>query len=227
MTAPVPNRRLAGRIALVTGASRGLGGAIATALGSEGAHVVLAARTVGGLEETDDAIRAAGGTATLVPVDLTDFEQVDRLGAAIYERFGKLDILVGNAGRLGVLTPMGHLDPQVWQQVLDLNLTANYRLIRVCDPLLRRSEAGRALFPTTDVGHVPTAYWAAYAVSKAGLEMMVRTWEAELRLTPIKVALIDPGPVATRLRAAAFPGENPATITQPAEAARAFVEAAL
>jgi NAD(P)-dependent dehydrogenase (short-subunit alcohol dehydrogenase family) len=227
MTEPVQAKRLAGRIALVTGASRGLGAAIATALGAEGAHVVLVGRTVGGLEETDDAIRAAGGSASLVPMDLTDFEKIDQLGAALYERFGKLDILVGNAGRLGVLTPMGHLDPKVWQQVLDLNLTANWRLIRIIDPLLRLSDAGRALFPTADVGSAPTAYWAAYAISKAGLEMMVRTWEAELRLTRIKVALIDPGPVATRLRATAFPGEDPAELTQPHEAARAFVEAAL
>lgn len=219
--------RLAGRTAFVTGASRGLGAAIACGLAAEGAHVIITARTVGGLEETDDAIRALGGTATLLPLDLTEFEKIDHTAAAIFERFGGLDILVGNAASLGTLGPMGHMSPAKWQKTLDLNLTANWRLIRAFDPLLRRSEAGRALFPTCAYGHDPVAYWGIYAVSKAGLEMMVKVWEAELKLTKIKVSLIDPGIMATRLRFEAFPGEDPVTQPTPAEAARRFVEAAV
>jgi NAD(P)-dependent dehydrogenase (short-subunit alcohol dehydrogenase family) len=219
--------RLTGRTALVTGASRGLGAAIAVGLAREGAHPILIARTVGGLEETDDAIRAIGGSATLLPLDLTEFDKIDHTAAAIFERFGGLDILVGNAAGLGMLGPMGHISPAKWQKTLDLNLTANWRLIRAFDPLLRRSEAGRALFPTCAHGHDPVAYWNIYAISKAGLEMMVKVWEAELKLTKIKVALIDPGIMATRLRMEAFPGEDPATQPSPEAAARRFVEAAL
>jgi len=219
--------RLKGRVAFVTGASRGLGAAIAIALAKEGAHVVLAARTVGGLEAVDDAIQAAGGTATLVPLDLADHGKIDQLGAQLAERYGKLDILVGNAAALGTLGPMGHISPAKWQRTLDLNLTANWRLIRAFDPLLRHAEAGRALFPTCTYGHDPVAYWNIYAISKAGLEMMVKVWEAELNLTRIKVALIDPGPMATRLRYEAFPGENPDTQPSPDAAAQRFVEAAL
>ncbi len=219
--------RLTGRVALVTGASRGLGAAIAIALAREGAHPIITARTVGGLEATDDAIQALGGQATLLPLDLTEFDKIDHTAAAIFERFGKLDILVGNAAMLGTLGPMGHLTPAKWQKTLDLNLTANWRLIRAFDPLLRRSEAGRALFPTCAQGQDPIAYWGVYAVSKAALEMMVKVWEAELNLTKIKVALIDPGPMATKLRAEAFPGENPETQPSPDLAASRFVEAAI
>ena len=219
--------RLTGRVALVTGASRGLGAAIAVALAREGAHPIITARTVGGLEATDDAIQAVGGQATLLPLDLTDFDKIDHTAAAIFERFGKLDILVGNAAMLGTLGPMGHLTPAKWQKTLDLNLTANWRLIRAFDPLLRRSESGRALFPTCAQGHDPIAYWGVYAVSKAALEMMVKVWEAELSLTKIKVSLIDPGTMATKLRAEAFPGENPATQPAPDAAALRFVEEAI
>lgn len=219
--------RLTGRVALVTGASRGLGAAIAIALAREGVHPIITARTVGGLEATDDAIQALGGQATLLPLDLTEFDKIDHTAAAIFERFGKLDILVGNAAMLGTLGPMGHLTPAKWQKTLDLNLTANWRLIRAFDPLLRRSEAGRALFPTCAQGRDPIAYWGIYAVSKAALEMMVKVWEAELSLTKIKVALIDPGPMATKLRTEAFPGENPATQPSPDAAASRFVEAAI
>lgn len=219
--------RLQGRVAFVTGASRGLGAAIAIELAREGAHPIITGRTVGGLEATDDAIRSLGGQATLLPLDLTEFDKIDHTAAAIFERFGKLDILVGNAASLGTLGPMGHISPAKWQKTLDLNLTANWRLIRAFDPLLRRSEAGRALFPTCAYGHDPVAYWNIYAVSKAALEMMVKVWEAELKLTKIKVALIDPGPMATRLRSEAFPGENPETQAKPEIAARMFVEASV
>lgn len=219
--------RLAGRVALVTGASRGLGAAVAIALAREGAHPIITARTVGGLEATDDAIRAIGGQATLLPLDLTEFDKIEQTAAAIFERFGKLDILVSAAAMLGTLGPMGHLTPTKWQKTIDLNLTANWRLIRAFDPLLRRAEAGRALFATCAQGQEPIAYWGAYAVSKAALEMMVKVWEAELNLTKIKVGLIDPGPMATRLRAEAFPGEDPATQPTPDAAARRFVEAVI
>jgi len=219
--------RLQGRIAFVTGASRGLGAAIALELAREGAHPIITGRTVGGLEATDDAIRAIGGQATLLPLDLTEFDKIDHTAAAILERFGKLDILVGNAASLGTLGPMGHISPAKWQKTLDLNLTANWRLIRAFDPLLRRSEAGRALFSTCSYAQDPIAYWNIYAVSKAGLEMMVKVWEAELKLTQIKVSLVDPGTLATRLRAEAFPGENPETQPKPEVAARKFIEAAV
>ncbi|MFI4988635.1 MAG: SDR family NAD(P)-dependent oxidoreductase, partial [Alphaproteobacteria bacterium] len=170
---------LAGRVALITGASRGIGAAVAKRFAAEGAHVILAARTVGGLEEVDDAIQAAGGTATLVPLDLKDVEQIDRLGAALYERYRKLDILVGNAAVLGVLSPLGHIDPEVWAEVMAVNLTANWRLIRSMDPLLRQAEAGRAIFVTSRAGSGVFPYWGAYAASKAALEMMVRTYAGE------------------------------------------------
>jgi NAD(P)-dependent dehydrogenase (short-subunit alcohol dehydrogenase family) len=179
---------------------------------------------MGGLEETDDAIAAAGGSATLVAIDLTGHDEIDRLGAAIYQRFGRLDILVGAAARIGMLTPVGHMDPVLWQQVIDLNLTANYRLIRVLDPLLRQSAAGHALFATCAQGQVPAAYWGAYAASKAGLAMLVESWARELAETRVRVTLVDPGPTATRLRAQAFPGEDARRLPSPAEAAKAFLD---
>ena len=219
--------RLSGKVALVTGASRGLGAAIAIGLAAEGAHLIIAARTVGGLEETDDSIRQVGSQATLVPIDLRDHDKIDHLALGINERFGRLDILVGSAAILGMLGPMGHTDPKLWNEVMELNVTANWRLIRALDPALRASPAGRAIFTTCSAGHEPVAYWNAYAVSKAALEMMVRVWEAELRLTNIKVSLIDPGPVSTRLRATAFPGEDRSLLKQPAEAIRRFIEAAI
>ena len=207
--------RLAGRIALITGASRGIGAETAVAYAAEGAHVVLVARTVGGLEEVDDRVRGAGSSATLVPLDLRDGEGIDRLGHALYQRFARLDVLVGNAGMLGPLSPLGHVTPKAWDEVLGLNLTANWRLIRSVDPLLRQSDAGRAIFLTAEVARSLPAYWGPYAVSKAGLEALVRTYAAETAKTRVRVNLIDPGPTRTRLRAQAFPGENPADLPAP------------
>ena len=206
---------LSGRVAVVTGASRGLGRAAALALAEAGAHVVALARTVGGLEELDDAIRGKGGAATLVPLDLTDFPALDRLGAAIYERWGKLDMLLGNAAQLGVITPVGHLEPRVWDEVIAVNVTANWRLIRSLDPLLRQSDAGRALFVTCGAVRELRPYWGAYAASKAALEALVRTWARELAISKARVNLIDPGPLRTRIRAQARPGEDPTTVKAP------------
>ncbi|HUI18480.1 MAG TPA: SDR family NAD(P)-dependent oxidoreductase [Alphaproteobacteria bacterium] len=217
---------LAGRVALITGASRGIGAAVAKRFAAEGAHLVLVARTAGGLEEVDDAVQAAGSSATLVPLDLRDFAQIDRLGAALYERFRKLDILVGNAATLGVLAPLGHIDPPLWEEVMALNVGANWRLIRSMDPLLRRSEAGRAIFVTAAQGSGVFPYWGAYAASKAALEALVRTYAGETSKTKLRVNLIDPGVVRTALRAQAFPGENPAGLRTPDEVALHFVELA-
>jgi len=216
-------RALAGRVALITGATRGIGAAVATRFAAEGAHVVLTGRTVGALEEIDDRVRGSGGTATLVPLDLTQFDRIDQLAAALHERFGRLDILIGNAGVLGSIGPMGHMTPQEFQTIIDVNLTANWRLIRACDPLLRLAKRGHALFTTCSVGHEPTAYWSAYALSKAGLEMMVQTWAAELQKTRVTAALVDPGPVRTALRRKAFPGEGPDAAATPEAAAEIFL----
>ena len=219
--------RLAGRIALVTGASRGIGAAVAEAFAREGAHLVLVARTVGGLEETDDRVRAAGGSATLVPADLREFVKIDELAAALYQRYGRLDILVGNAAEFGTFSPIGHIDPRVWDEVVALNLTANWRLIRAMDPLLRAAPHGRAIFVTCALATSGLAYYGPYAVSKAGLEAMVRTYAAELRLTRVRANLLDPGTARTRLRARIFPGENPAPLPPPEDAAAAFLPLAL
>jgi NAD(P)-dependent dehydrogenase (short-subunit alcohol dehydrogenase family) len=225
MNAPKPGR-LQGRVALVTGASRGIGAAVAKRYAAEGAHVVLAARTVGGLEETDDAIRAAGGAATLVPLDLAEGVKIDELGARLYERFGKLDVLVGNAGTLGVLTPLTHMDPPVWQTVMDVNLTANWRLLRSMDPLLRRSDAGRAIFVTSGAARGVFPFWGAYAVSKAALEMLVRTYAAEVAEFGVKANVVDPGVVRTTMRAQAFPGEDPMTLPPPEAITEIFLSLA-
>ena len=214
---------LAGKIALVTGASRGIGYQAALALAAEGAHVVAVARTVGGLEDLDDEIQAAGGSATLTPLDLKQGDLIDRVGGAIAERWGRLDILVGNAGILGELAPMHHVSPKVWDEVIQLNLTANWRLIRAFDPLLRASAAGRALFLTSSVGHKARAYWGPYAVSKAGVEMMVRTYADELDGTPARVNLLNPGATRTAMRAKAMPGEDPDTLPTPADIAPSIV----
>jgi NAD(P)-dependent dehydrogenase (short-subunit alcohol dehydrogenase family) len=219
--------KLLGRIALITGASRGLGAAVARSFAAEGAHLVLVARTVGGLEEVDDAVEAAGGTATLVPLDLKEFDQIDRLGAALYERYKKLDILVGNAGLLGVLSPMGHIDPPVWDEVMAVNVTANWRLLRSMDPLLRQSDAGRAIFVTSGEGSGVHPYWGAYAASKAALESMVRNYAGEMTKTKVRANLLDPGPVRTALRAQAFPGEDPMKLKTPDAVAPRFLELAL
>ncbi|MBL4863683.1 MAG: SDR family NAD(P)-dependent oxidoreductase [Rhodobiaceae bacterium] len=218
--------RLHDRLALITGASRGLGRAAALAMAAEGAHVILLARTVGGLEEVDDEIQKAGGKATLVPLDLTDYAGLDRLGATIYERWGKLDILIGNAGILGPLTPVGHISPDDWDQAIAVNVTANYRLIRSLDPLLRRSDAGRAVFVTSGAAHKCRPYWGPYSVTKAALQALVKTWAAETMQTELRVNLLSPGPIATKMRAKAMPGEDPATLPQPADVAPLFVELA-
>jgi NAD(P)-dependent dehydrogenase (short-subunit alcohol dehydrogenase family) len=204
-----------GRIALVTGASRGIGRAAALALAGAGAHVVALARTVGGLEELDDAILALGGTASLVPFDLNEGDAIDQLGLTLFERYGRLDILVGNAGILGAISPLGHVEPRDWDAVMAVNLTANWRLIRAMDPLLRKSPAGRAVFLTSGAAWRATAYWGTYAVSKAGLDTLVRTYASETETTPVRVNLLSPGPVRTRMRAAAMPGEDPKTLPAP------------
>jgi NAD(P)-dependent dehydrogenase (short-subunit alcohol dehydrogenase family) len=221
------NGRLAGRIALITGASRGIGAAIALHFAGEGAHVVLAARTVGGLEEVDDAVRAAGGSATLVPFDLREFIKIDELAAALYERYGRLDILVGNAAEFGAFSPAGHVEPKLWGEILDLNLTANWRLIRAMDPLLRAAPAGRAVFVTSRLARDALPYYGPYAISKAGLETLVRIYAGEVARTAVRVNLIDPGTVRTRLRAQIFPGENPAGLPSPESVAAAFLQLAV
>lgn len=219
--------RLVGRIALVTGASRGIGAAVARRFAAEGAQLILAARTVGALEEVDDAIRLAGGArATLVPLDLLQGDQIDRLGGAVFERFGRLDVLVGNAGALGTLSPVAHVSAKDWNAVIATNLTANFRLIRALDPLLRRSPAGRAIFVTSGLGIRPLAYWGPYAASKAALEMLARVYAAEVETTAIRVNLLDPGVVRTAMRAEAFPGEDPNTLPAPDAITERFVELA-
>lgn len=226
----IPTRRimtrLKDRIALITGASRGIGQAVALRFAAEGAQVILAARTVGGLEATDDAIRAKGGASTLVPINLTDFDKIDQLGAHIAERFGRLDILVGNAGILGDLTPLAHAEAKMWEHVIATNLTANWRLMRSFDPLLRASKAGRALFVTSGAAAGATPYWGPYAVSKAALEMLVQTYAAEVATTSIRVNLVDPGVVRTAIRAVAMPGEDPMTLPAPESVTDVFVQLA-
>jgi NAD(P)-dependent dehydrogenase (short-subunit alcohol dehydrogenase family) len=226
MTKPPP---LADRIALVTGASRGIGYAAALALAEAGAHIVAVARTVGGLEELDDAIRAAGsgGSATLVPLDLKDHAGIDRLAFALHERFGRLDVLVGNAGILGPLSPLGHVETSAWDDVIAVNVTANWRLIRAMDPLLRASEAGRVVFVSSGVAALALAYWGPYAVSKAALEALARTYAAETVSTKVRVNLLTPGPTRTRMRAQAMPGEDPMTLKTPDKVAEAIVELCL
>jgi NAD(P)-dependent dehydrogenase (short-subunit alcohol dehydrogenase family) len=220
------SRRLAGRLALVTGASRGIGRAAALALAGEGAHVVLLARTLGALEELDDEIRDTGGAATLVQLDLTKGDRVDALGPSIYQRWGKLDILIGNAGVLGPMSPLGHVTADAFQQVLDVNVTANWRLIRTLDPLLQRSDAGRVVFVTSGAAAARNAYMGPYAVSKAALEAMVKTYALEVAETPVRANLLSPGPIRTRMRARAFPGENPATLPEPEALGPLFVQLA-
>lgn len=210
------------RIALVTGASRGIGRALAIELARSGVHVVALARTQGALEQLDDEIRQLGGEATLVPCDLNDFDALDRLGAALFERWGKLDIFIGNAGMLGPLTPMAHLDMKDWTRVMAVNVTANYRLIRALDPLLRSSGSGRVLFITSGAAHRATMkpFWGPYAISKAALEAMARTYAAETANDGVTVMLANPGPLRTKMRAQAMPGEDPMMLTPPEEFAK-------
>jgi NAD(P)-dependent dehydrogenase (short-subunit alcohol dehydrogenase family) len=215
---------LADRIALVTGASRGIGYATALALAHAGAHVVAVARTVGGLEELDDAVRAAGGSATLVPLDLKDYDGIDRLGRALLDRFGRLDVLVGNAGILGSLSPLGHVEAKAWDDVMAINVTANWRLIAAMDPLLKFSDAGRVVFLSSGVTALALAYWGPYAASKAALETLARVYAAETATTNVRVNVFTPGPVRTRMRAQAMPGEDPLTLVTPDKVAEKIIE---
>ncbi|HUA56655.1 MAG TPA: SDR family NAD(P)-dependent oxidoreductase [Candidatus Sulfotelmatobacter sp.] len=215
--------RLAGRIALVTGASRGLGAAVGRLFAREGAHVILVARTVGGLEEVDDAIRAEGRAATLVPIDLMDRAKIEQAAQAIAERFGRLDVLVGNAGLLGGLYPVGQMPDPLWDSVFATNVGANARLIGAFDPLLRASGTGRAIFVTSRAAETARAYWGAYAASKAALETLVRIYAAEVQRFAVKVNLIDPGPVRSQMRAQAFPGEDPNSLPTPDDVAPWFL----
>jgi NAD(P)-dependent dehydrogenase (short-subunit alcohol dehydrogenase family) len=217
-------RLLENKIVLVTGASKGIGRAAAIALGGAGAHVVCVARTVGALEEVDDEIRKAGGSATLVPLNLKDAAGIDRLGAALFERWGRLDGLLANAGVLGVLTPITHLEPKVFAQLLDINVTANWRLIRSMDPLLRQSEAGRALFMTSGAARKHTPFWGGYAMSKAALESLALTYAAECEGTRVCVNLFNPGATRTAMRKKAMPGEEPGTLKTPEDVAPRLVE---
>ena len=210
---------LSGKIALVTGASRGIGQATAIELARRGAHVVITGRSQGGLEETDDAIRAAGGTATLLPLDLMDGAALEKIGPSLFERFRRLDILVSNAGTLGVLTPAPHILPEDWNEAVAVNITASLHLIRSCGPLLLNAEAGRAVFVTSRITLHPTAFWGTYGATKAALHHLVLSWAAEARDTNLRINLADPGPVATKLRAGGFPGEDPTTVPKPADVA--------
>ena len=207
----------------MTGASRGLGRSAAIVLAKEGAHIIATARTEGGLTELDDEIKAVGGSATLVPVDIKDFPAIDRLGAAIFERWKKLDILIGNAGVLGKLTPVSHVDQKVWDEVMAVNVTANYRLIRSMDPLLRQSDAGRAVFVTSGLAHKCWAYWGPYSISKAALEAMVKTYAAEIGTTHVRANCFSPGATRTDMRAKAMPGEDPMSLPHPDEVAAQMI----
>ncbi|MCY1647664.1 SDR family NAD(P)-dependent oxidoreductase [Caulobacter sp. SL161] len=210
------SKPLAGRIALVTGATRGIGEAVALGLAKAGAHVIAVGRTQGALEALDDAIlQATGERATLVPLDLREADGLDHLGAAIHKRWGKLDILVGAAGVLGPLTPVSHLEPKGWDMILSTNLTANWRLIRSMDPLLRASDAGRAVFFSSSVAKTRPAFWGAYAATKAALEALVDVYADEMENTTVRAFCVDPGAMRTKMRSAAFPGENPATVPAP------------
>jgi NAD(P)-dependent dehydrogenase (short-subunit alcohol dehydrogenase family) len=223
----MPNGRLKGRVALVTGASRGIGAAVARRFAAEGAHVVLLARTQGALEEIDDRIRQDGGQATLVPLDLREADAIDQMGAALFQRFGRLDILVGNAAVLGGLRPVGHFTLSDWAEVMAVNVTANWRLIRSFDALMRQSDAGRAIFVTSGVAQDALPYWGAYAASKSALETLARTWAAETATTSrLKVNLVNPGIVRTRMRALAFPGEDPQAHPAPDAITDVFVDLA-
>lgn len=217
------SKPLADRIALVTGASRGIGSAVALQLAEAGAHIVAVARTVGGLEELDDKIKAAGSTATLVPLDVKDSDGIARLALALNERYHRLDVLVGNAGVLGPLSPLSHVEPKDWDNIMAVNVTANWQLIRCMDPLLRNAIAGRAVFLTSSVAHYGRAYWGTYAASKAALEVLVRTYAAETATTTVHVNLFAPGPTRTRMYLGAFPGIDPETLPTPEQVAKAMV----
>ncbi|RCW27640.1 NAD(P)-dependent dehydrogenase (short-subunit alcohol dehydrogenase family) [Ciceribacter lividus] len=207
------------RIALVTGASRGIGYYTALELAKAGAHVIACARTVGGLEELDDAIKAVGGSATLVPFDLADMQAIDTLGASIFERWGKLDILVANAGILGVISPIGHVEAKVFEKVMTINVTATWRLIRSIEPLLVKSDQGRAVIMSSAAAHKCRPFWGPYSASKAAVEALARTWAGETQRLPLRVVSVDPGATRTAMRAQAMPGEDPSTLPHPSEVA--------
>jgi NAD(P)-dependent dehydrogenase (short-subunit alcohol dehydrogenase family) len=217
------SKPLADRIALVTGASRGIGAALALQLAQAGAHIVAVARTVGGLEEVDDKVKEAGSSATLVPLDVKDSSGIGRLALALNERYGRLDVLVGNAGVLGVPSPLGHVEPKDWDNMFAVNVTANWQLIRCMDPLIKRASAGRAVFLTSGVAHYGRAYWGPYAASKAALEVLVRTYAAESESSNVRVNLFAPGPTRTRMYLSAFPGVDPKTLPMPDAVAKAIV----
>lgn len=210
---------LKGRLALVTGASRGIGYFTAIELAKAGAHVIACARTVGGLEELDDAIKAVGSTATLVPFDLSDMAAIDQLGGHIFERWGKLDIAVLNAGVLGVISPIGHVEAKVFDKVMTINVTATWRLIRSLEPLLVKSDQGRALILSSSAAHKCKPFWGPYSASKAAVEALARTWAAETQRLPLRILSVDPGPTRTAMRAQAMPGEDPQTVPHPSEVA--------
>jgi NAD(P)-dependent dehydrogenase (short-subunit alcohol dehydrogenase family) len=214
---------LSDRIALVTGASRGIGAATALVLAKAGAHVVAIGRTTGALEELDDQIRAGGGSATLVPLDITDTAGIARLAAALDQRYGRLDVLIGNAAIVGDTSPLGHVEPKSWDQVLAVNVTANWHLIRFLDPLLQKSDAGRAVFITSGAASSARAYRGPYSISKAALDTLARTYAAETVATKVRVNLFNPGPTRTRMRAAFMPGEDPATLPKPAQVAESIL----
>ena len=223
---PRLSKRLLGRVALITGASRGIGSAVAKQYAAEGAQVILTARTIAGLEEVDDAIQAASNgqsKATLVPLDLKNQDEIQKLAPAISKRFGKLDILVGNAGILGEITPIPQIEPDDWQELIKVNLTANWQLIRSLQSLLLASDSGRAMFVTSGVAG-GRAYWGGYAITKTALESMVKTWAEEMAGTSLKINLINPGAVRTAMRASAYPGENPMSLPKPEEITEVFVK---
>jgi NAD(P)-dependent dehydrogenase (short-subunit alcohol dehydrogenase family) len=220
-------KSLAGKVALVTGASRGIGYATALHLARQGAHIIATARTKGGLEELDDAVKAQGASATLVPMNITDLDAIDRLGAAIFERWKKLDILIGNAGTLGKLTPLAHVDPKVWDESLAINLTSNYRLVRSLDVLLRAAEHGRAVFVTSGLAYKCFPYWGTYSIGKAALEALMKTYAAEVAGTAMRVNCFSPGPTRTKMRATAMPGEDPETLPTAEDVAAQMVEMCL
>lgn len=222
-----PAKPLAGLIALVTGATRGIGRASALGLAEAGAHVIAVGRTQGALEELDDEIKARTGEgATLVPMDLAELDDIDTLAGVIGQRWGRLDILLHAAAQLGDMTPVSHLEPKVWDKVLLLNMTTPFRLIRALEPLLRQSKAARPIFVTSGVARTPRAFWGLYASSKAGMDALVTTWADELENTPIRPVLLSPGPMRTKMRAQAFPGEDPMTLPDPSEIAPLVVELA-
>jgi NAD(P)-dependent dehydrogenase (short-subunit alcohol dehydrogenase family) len=228
MTNGIHPGRLAGRVAVITGASRGIGRAVALRYAAEGAQIVALARSVGGLEELDDALRALGAPpALLVPIDLADLDRIDPLGPQLLQRFGRVDVLVANAALLGTLGPIGHHDANLWDEVFRVNVHANWRLIRTLDPLLRRADHGRAIFVTSGAATGAKAYWSAYCASKAALDQMVRVWALELANTRVRANLLSPGATRTAMRANAFPGEDPLSLKAPEALADLFVAMAL